>query len=173
MNKPDWLTLIEQWVPSGMGSEGVTLPYLVGALAHSAGKSNAGKKDIREVLDSMSSKPVEGFVTEVMWCGNIKAPVFKVVPIDSARRIKSPYKIPHPSGNGESIVFSENLKVYFKEKDPDALLRSLIDDTCQPVLEGRFSRQRSPGKFMEYEYNAFTERDLAYIEKTIGEIAKS
>lgn len=168
MNKPDWFVLIEQWVPSGMGSEGVTLPYLIGALAHRAEKTTVGENDIRDLLHKMSNEPVEGFVTEVMWCGNINAPVFKVVSTDSKRRIKSNTKIQRPSGDGESMVFSENLIVCLKAKDPDALLTKLIEDASQPVSEGHFSRQRSPGKFLEFEYDAFSERDLKYIENTLG-----
>jgi hypothetical protein len=70
------------------------------------------------------------------------------------------------------MIFSENLNFYLKEKDPDALIGRLIEDAHKPVSEGRFSRQRSSGTFMEYAYGAFTERDLRYIENALGETAK-
>ena len=40
MKTPDWFILIDQWVPENLGEHGVTLPFLVGALAHKTGEGN-------------------------------------------------------------------------------------------------------------------------------------
>jgi hypothetical protein len=164
---PDWFLLIRDWVPSGMGSEGVTLPFLVGALGHKTGTTRLDSSNVVALLDEMINRPVDDYVTEVMWCGNIKAPVFRTRRLDSRERLKPACVIRDTTGQKEVLVFSENIRVVLKSNDSSVLLDRLVVNANEPVSQGKYSRNRKSGTFMEYEYGAYTQRDLQYIEKTI------
>src|SRR5437762_2088533 len=112
MAQPDWFVLIEQWVPRKMGENGVTLSFLVGALALKGGRSgHLDERDVRQVLDDITAHPVEGYVTEVIWCPHIDAPVFTVKRTDTRARYRMrPTVAFHRTvGVGESLVFGPNV----------------------------------------------------------------
>ncbi len=166
MTKPDWFILIEQWVPKGMGTTGVTLPFLVGALAYKAGQTDLGARHVRDVLDDIIQHPVEGYVTEVCWCHDISAPVLNTKRNDSPMRMPSSVAIPRPSGEGESLVFGTNLEFHWNSKDPLAWLDRLAEDAAEPVSNGRYSRKRKDGS-IEFEYGDFRDMEVDYIQSTI------
>lgn len=61
-----------------MGEVGITLPFLVGALATKFGNARPSAQDIRLLLQEIANNPVKGYVTEVRWCQNVEAPVLSV-----------------------------------------------------------------------------------------------
>ena len=166
MGKPDWFMLIERWVPEGMGRHGVTLPFLVGALAYKAGLTSLDSSHVRNLLDEITGNPVEGYVTEVSWCGEIAAPVFNTKPTDSLKRMSTKVAVRHSSGTGESLVFGPNLVFHWNCKDAQALVERLIEDAASPVSEGKYSRKRRPGT-TDFEYGDFLPKEISYIERTI------
>lgn len=166
MNKPDWFILIERWVPERMGDLGVTLPFLVGALAFKAGRTSSDPSDARNLLTKISTNPVDGYVTEVSWCANIKAPVFNVKRIDSPLRMNASTAITHPSGQGQSLVFGPNLCSHWKSTDPAILLDRLAQDATEHIVKGRYSRNRK-AESMEFEYGDFLPGAVSYIKRTI------
>jgi hypothetical protein len=166
MTKPDWFILIEQWVPQRMGEHGVTLPFLVGALAHKAGQTDTGVEQVHKILDDIVRHPVEGYVTEVSWCSNISAPVLNTKKVNAQDRMSLEATIPRPSGDGESIVFSLTLRFQWDLKDARALLARLLEDAAEPVSKGCYSRNRKNGT-LEFEYSDFPPKELRYIEDTI------
>lgn len=166
MKKPDWFLIIEQWAPKRMGEIGVTLPFLVGALAYKAGHTNLGAKHVRDVLNDIIKHPVENYVTEVSWCHNISAPVLNIKRIDSPERMQSLVVIPRPSGKGESLVFGRNLEFRWDSKNPWVWYERLVEDAEKPVSNGKYSRKRRDGG-VEFEYGEFRDNELDYIQSTI------
>ena len=166
MTKPDWFILVEQWVPQRMGEYGVTLPFLVGALAHKAKQTDVGVEQVRKLLDDIVRHPVEGYVTEVNWCHEIAAPVLTTKSVNSSKRINSLATIPRPLGSGESLVFSYSLKDHWHLSDPGALLDRLLEDAAEHVTKSRYSRNRKNGT-SELEYGHFLPKELKYIEDAI------
>ncbi len=166
MEKPDWFILIERWVPERMGELGVTLPFLVGALAFKAGDMQLNSSHVRKLLSEMSANPVHGYVTEVSWCPNIGAPVFNTKATDSPERMKSSAGIAHPSGHGQSLVFGPNLLTHWGCTDPSVLLDRLVEDATEHVSKGRYSRKQKLGT-TEFEYGDFLPGEIAYIQKMI------
>src|SRR6266480_3790299 len=110
MKKPNWFILIDQWKPQKMGYHGVTLPFLVGALAHKSGRRRTTLEDIKQLLDDIVNRPVEGYITEVSWCHDIDAPVLNVRRLDDVYRLKATASISPTSVGRESISFSLNLQ---------------------------------------------------------------
>jgi hypothetical protein len=166
MNKPDWFILIDRWVPEGMGEHGVTLPFLVGALAYKAGERNLDSSYIRRLLDEITGNPVDGYVTEVSWCVQITAPILNTQRADSPERMSPSVAIPHPSGHGEALVFGPNLVSRWNSRDPYALIERLVEDATDPVCGGTFSRIRTPGTSRS-EYGHFRPGEISYIKRVI------
>src|SRR2546421_154946 len=111
MAQPDWFIVIEQWVPRRMGHNGVTLPFLVGALDFKAGqRGRLDAHDVRQVLDEIVERPIEGYVTEVSWCFDIDAPVLNTKRVSAADRMKASVAFARPDGTGEAFVFAPNLQ---------------------------------------------------------------
>jgi hypothetical protein len=166
MKKPDWFILIEQWKKKGMGERGVTLPFIVGALAHKRGEGDLGAQHVRNVLEDIRKHPVEGHVTHITWCHDRAAPLLEVMRIEDA--LKTSVTIPRPSGEGDSIVFGRLLYDRWKSKDPDDLLRQLEDDATEPVSKGHYSRKKIwKEDHFETEYGDFEAKELDYIQSTI------
>ena len=76
MELPDWFLLMHKWSSSGLGERGVTLAFLVGALAIKNNKLDSTPADARILLKRMTEESVDGFITEVGWCSDLGAPVF-------------------------------------------------------------------------------------------------
>lgn len=173
MNNPDWFILLERWKPEGMGEWGVTLPFLVGALAYKANQQDVGEQHVRNVLDDIIQHPVVGYVTEIRWCPDIDAPVISTCQLDGDRcrfsgfltreRIRSNVFFPRSSGEGESLVFSEDIQsmLHLGCKDANACLDRLVENAADPVSKGQYSKQKKGG------YVSFQRKDLDYIQKAI------
>lgn len=166
MVKPDWFILIERWVPERMGDLGVTLPFLVGALALKTRDTNLNASHVRRLLDEMVANPVHGYVTEVSWCHAIDAPAFNTKTADSRNRMSSPAGIAPPSGHGQSLVFGSSLFIKWGSSDPSVLLDRLVEDATEHISRGRYSRNRNAGT-TEFEYGDFLPAEIAYITRMI------
>ena len=165
MKFPDWFTLIERWVPEGLGDSGITLPFLVGALAFKNGFVESNLSEVEKVLDEICNKPVDGYVIEVSDCLKIDVPVLKATRCD-VLRMDTLYAIAHPSGKGQSLVFGSNLTIYWQTSDPAILLAKLAKDAAQYTEKGQYSRRFNPVN-SKYEYGDFTENEIAYIKRVI------
>src|SRR5438128_2536803 len=165
MTKPDWFILMEQWKPQRMGENGVTLPFLVGAIAYKEGKKCTGVPEIQAILDAITYHPMEGYFTFVFWCPIIGAPVLDPKPLHFPYK-KSLAVILRPSGGGESVIFGANLQSRWNSKDAKELLNLLLEDAVAPVGSGNYSRRRKAGT-VEYEYGGFTSKEIEYIKHNI------
>jgi hypothetical protein len=150
-----------------MGFYGVTLAFLVGALAHKGGRTRASVEDIQQLLDDIVNRPVEGYITEISWCLDISAPVLNVRRLDDIYRMKGTASISPPSLRRESIAFSLNLQSRWRCKDGYVLLARLLEDARKPVSAGTYSRNRKAG-MAEYEYGDFELRELEFINRTLS-----
>jgi hypothetical protein len=74
MAKPDWFVLMHEWVTQNHGDRGITLPFLVGALAYKE-NSTPTESYVRGVLNEMIANPVDDYVTEIGWCASLGSPV--------------------------------------------------------------------------------------------------
>ena len=170
MRKPDWFLLIEQWRAKGMGVFGVTLPFIVGALARKAGERKLDSGHVRKVLDEMIGHPVEGYVIEVKLCVDIDAPVFSAASKARGVSYRMPFEwfFPHPSGVGESLVLDQNLQSLFGSdcKDANECYSRLLAHATRHVASGNYSRNwdELEGR---YVYGSFSDKHLEYIRTTI------
>jgi hypothetical protein len=168
MQLPDWFLLIRDWRASGMGAVGITLPFLVGALATKANNSQPSAQDIRLLLQKITVAPVDGYVTEVRWCPDTDAPVLSVAATASkfALALKSHFS----STTGQtSLGFSEDIHSMFglNCSGSDECLEALIAN-ARPYVEARtFSRHRD-AKTGERTYGDFSEKERQFIVNTIG-----
>lgn len=169
MNDPDWFVLIQDKRKGGYGV-GLTLPFIVGALAYKSGETDFKTAHIQDVLDQMINSPVDGFRTVVQWCHNIDAPVFSVELINDVYKgviIKSSF--PRPEGNDISLGFSPDLHSSIGGldcKDAQECYEKLLSYAEEHVKNGHFSRNRSR-ESRHYEYKPFQENDLKFIRETI------
>ncbi len=163
---PDWFVLIEQWVPRAMGQTGITFPFLAGALAFKRGAQSVSVAELRQLLDDIVSRPIQGFATEIRWCHNIDAPVLTVARIEQALPFRSSFRAP----NGQiSLGFSEDVQSSFGGLDcgcADVCLERLIEYSAPHTTKGHFSRVRDLST-SEFRYGAFVSREVAYIQSTI------
>ncbi len=168
MAKPDWFILIDQWVKQGKGDLGITLPFLVGAIAYKYEQINLSFHHVQKIVHEIAYNPVEGFFTEVRWCHDIDAPVFNTREVNWPYKLASPVEIPRPSGEGKAIVFSKDLQSTFhlNSTDPKTLLDRLAQHATEPVSKGRFSRSRKEDG-TGFEFREFSAVDLEYIKTTI------
>ncbi|MFH1871099.1 MAG: hypothetical protein ABIK82_17395 [Pseudomonadota bacterium] len=162
---PDWFVLIEQWKPRQMGETGITLPFLVGALAYKRGSPSVSEQEVRALLDEIVCRPVSGFVAEVRWCNNIDAPVFTVSPVGHALPFKSSFS----GGTGVTLGFSQDAQAKYGGLDCTSAadcLERLASHALPHVAAGNFSRVRESGKGA-WGWGAFLPKERAYIEETI------
>jgi hypothetical protein len=144
---PDWLRLLQAW--RGRGKRGLTLPFLVGAVALRAGRSQASRADAKTLLRDIGSAILPGWAVEVGWCDDLKFPIFAVVP-----------------STNSGLVFGRDLKQNFKCDDPDELERRLLAGAEVLIHEGNFSLiSDEHGK----QWAAFTSLDRELIERAFRE----
>ena len=65
MRRADWFTLIQEWKAKGMGQTGVTLPFLIGALANKSGRNEWSSQDVHYLIEEIVRHPEKGYVIEV------------------------------------------------------------------------------------------------------------
>ena len=160
MGLPDWFVLIREWVDKGYGANGLTLPFLVGALARKESNNNPTAEDARALINEMITAPVAGYVTEVSWCSDLGAPVFRATPDDSPLRISSALVVKHPTETRDSLVLGTNLESRWGSSDPQSLIESLIKDAEGPIEDHTYSRNHG-------QYANFQPGELELIEATI------
>jgi hypothetical protein len=168
MVKADWFILIEQWVKTGRGDLGLTLPYIVGAIAFKKKQTNLSVEFVKNILDEIAYNPVEGYFTEVRWCSNINAPVFNTRENSWPYKLASPVEIARPSGEGKSIVFSKDMQsgLHFNTSEPKTLLKCLVQHAAEPVFQGKFARCRSENG-TRFEFREFSKADIEFIQRSI------
>ncbi len=168
MAKPDWFILIAQWVKTGRGDFGPTLPFIVGAIAFKNGQTSLSVEFVKNILDEIVYNPVEGYFTEVRWCPDINAPVFNTRENNWPYKLASPVEIARPSGEGKSIVFSKDMQsgLHFNTSNSKTLLECLVQHAIVPVSQGKFSRYRSKDG-TGFEFREFSKADIGYIQKAI------
>lgn len=168
MHLPDWFRLIRDWRESGMGEVGITLPFLVGALATKANNSHPSIQDIRLILQEIAVAPVDGYVTEIRWCPDTDAPVLSVAA--TASKFVLPLRSHFTSTTGQpSLGFSEDVHSMFglNCSSNSECLEALIAN-ARPYIEARtYSRNRNP-KTGERTYGDFSEKEKQFIVNTIG-----
>lgn len=157
MQKPDWFALIEQWKAQNMGEYGVTLPFLVGVLGISAS----------QLLHEITTDPVPGYVTEVRWCAELRAPTLSVTTTDKSKmRFESFVSGPNDK---PSVGFSKDLQSTFglNCKGADDCLKKLADHAATAIAKKTFSRNRN-SKTNSYEWGPYSQSEIQFIIKVIG-----
>ena len=168
MQPPDWFLLIRDWRTSRMGAVGITLPFLVGALAAKASNPQPSVQDIRLLLQEIAEIPVKGFVTEVRWCTDTDAPILSVTATDS--KFALPLKSRFSSTTSlPSLGFSDDIHSIFglNCSGSEECLEALVAN-ARPYVEAKtFSRHRDP-ETGEHTYGDFSEKEKQFIVNTIG-----
>lgn len=163
MNKPLWFLLIEQWKLKGMGERGITLPFLVGALANIHARKPSIQA-VHELLQEMITKPFIGYVTEVRWCGDVNAPIFSVSKLGPEQM---PFVSHFCSQMGEiSLGFSQDLQSMFglNCNGSNDCLEKLVSLCSEPIESARYSRIRNPVT-RKWEFGDFQPRESQYINE--------
>jgi hypothetical protein len=160
MSKPLWFLLIEQWKPKGMGTTGVTLSFLEGALAKIQSRPPS-TQSIRQLLQEITAHPVSGYVTEVRWCANVDAPVLSVARLGESMPFKSQFS---NSTGVVSLGFSQDVQSMFglNCSGSDDCLEKLVAYASGPVEAGSCSRVRN-SKTGQWEFGDFSSRESGYI----------
>lgn len=76
---PDWFVLMQEWTRQGHGARGVTLAFLVGALALRDNNFQPTTDNARVILSEMIANPVEGYSIDIGWCATLGAPVLSAI----------------------------------------------------------------------------------------------
>lgn len=172
MNTPSWFIIIEQWRKKRMGEYGVTLPFLVGALAYANGRETASLNDVRILLTEMIENPVDGYMAVIRWCGDIEEPVISMEALDDPYKlaIKDGYR--RPKDNGMSLAFTQDFMSMFNFdcKTAEECRNKLANYAKDYVEKGCFSKNLNP-ETQRREFGRFTERDVDYIKSVIPNLA--
>lgn len=141
----------------GKGAYGVTLPFLIGAVAMHL-ETMPDEKLITQIFTEMKNNPVEGYYCEVRWCGNIKEPVVSTSPVESANNVslKAKFEIK----NQISIGFTTDLMSIFHLdcKTFDDAFVKLISYTYDITRYNKFSKNGG-------EFTPFNQSDTEFIRK--------
>ena len=164
MEKPGWFKIMHKWqVKKDLGVVGVTVPFLVGALAHGKEGQSPTVDDARALFNAIVQRPVAGFVTEASWCDEIGAPVLQVVRADSVQRMdkgRADYNASAP------LVFGSNLITKWQSTDLTTLIDKLIEDARAPIARQAFSRNKNT-MTGQYEYGDFLPGEISFIRETL------
>lgn len=168
MSKPSWFIIIEQWREKGMGGYGLTLPFLVGALAYEKEQNKASFRDIHAILTEMIENPVDGYMTVIRWCGDINEPVISVKALDDPYKMAIKDSFPRPYEDGMSVAFTEDLMSMFNLncEAAEECREKLANYAKEYVEKGTFSKVFNP-ETMQREFGDFSEDDINYIKAVI------
>jgi hypothetical protein len=158
--KPDWFVLMREWRAQNHGDRGITLPFLVGALAHKRNKSQPTLEDVKSLFHEMVTKPLDDFTTEVGWCSTLGAPVLAATPAPPKFTSKVGFR--HPSQDWLCVVFGEELQRHWRSSDADELAEKLIWDANEAIVERKYSRDSKSNTYREFE-----KWEKRFIEQTI------
>lgn len=161
MKNPFWFNIIQQWKLMGKGQYGVTFPFLMGAIAH----KNSEKTDIESVFQLIINEPVDGYYSEVRWCGNIDEPVVSIKKIEDITKVAIKASFSARSSDITSLGFTEDLMSFFHLDctTADECLRKLISYTEKYVSNGHFSKELNRETF-EREFTVLSSDDIKFIE---------
>lgn len=139
---PSWFNIIAQWRVKGMGAYGVTLPFLVGALAYEQKQEKASLNDVHALLTEMIENPVEGYVVVIRWCDDIEEPVISMKALDDPLKMAIKDGYPRPKGEGMSMAFTENLMSMFNFncRTAEECRNKLASYTKDHIEKGCFSK---------------------------------
>lgn len=164
---PDWFRLIKAW--HDQGHYGLTLPFIVGAIALRNGSSVAGRGEIEALLTQMIEDAVTGFIVHVRWCMDYQSAVFTVYEEDSPYRLYNDnggIEIKNTTRPGAVIVIERNLAARWNlPYDGNRLIAALIDQAELLAHEGRFSKS---WKEDGLEYGYFADEDITFIREILG-----
>ena len=171
MTKPSWFNIISEWRSKGMGEYGVTLPFLVGALAYEKGHDKASLNDTLTLLTNMIENPVDGYMVVIRWCLDIEEPVISMKDLNDPFNIVIKDGYHRPNNGGFSMAFTEDLMSMFNLncKDAEECKNKLADRTKSYVENGLFSKNFNP-ETQNREFGHFSERDIAYIESVVSNL---
>lgn len=150
---------MSEWVKQRWGERGVTLPFLVGALAIKNKNLTTTAEDAQSLLREMVADPVSGYLIEIGWCPMLRAPVL------AARKVGSigfshAVGFKHPSNDQLCLVFSQEFQQKGDSSDAESLLKVLIDDAEEPIKNKTYSRDPNSKTYKE-----FAEGELKFIRE--------
>ncbi len=160
MSNPDWFVLMKEWVAQNHGDRGVTLPFLVGALAYKQNNEASSWKDARSVLTQMIEQPVENHVTEIAWCSSLGTPILTAATAPSPFQPQVGFR--YPSSEIMSLVFGLDLQNRWNSSNGNDLLESLLDDAEVAIHDRTYSRDPT-----SKTYKPFQPWEKRFIEETI------
>ncbi len=168
MNTPNWFVIIKQWRTKKMGEYGVTLPFLVGALAYVNGQEKASLNDVIVLFDEMIENPADGYMVEIRWCGDIQEPVMSMRALNDPFVVAIKGSYSRPKGGGMSVAFTDDLMSMFNLNCKTAAeCRDKLTIYAKDYVEnGYFSKNLNP-ETMKREFGCFSERDIQYIKSVI------
>ena len=161
---PDWFKLIKAW--RDQGHYGLTLPFIVGAIALRNGSSVVERGEIESLLKQMIEGPVTGFIVHIRWCMDYQSTVFTVYEEDSIYRLYDKgVEIRNATRSEPVIVFEKNLAARWGlPHDSKRLIAALIDEAAPLAQEGRFSKfWTENGR----EYGPFQDEDINFIHEIL------
>ncbi len=137
---PEWFTLIKSWIDRG--SYGLTLPFIVGAIAYHRGKEEMDRGDIESLLNDIIQNPVEGYIVHIRWCLDYGSAVFAVYETDSPYRLHDRcINIRSKDSSTTSVVIEDNLAAEWRiQANAQVLLEALLDKSEEHVQKGNYSR---------------------------------
>lgn len=158
--EPDWFILMQEWKKQNYGDRGITLPFLVGALAFKENNSQPTAADARSLLEEMITSPVDNYVTEIGWCSSLGAPVLAAARALSGSTSKVGFK--RPSKDELCLIFGDDLQRHGNLWNSRSLVEELVDDTKEPIEGRRYSRDSQ-----SQSYRVFEPWETKFIEETI------
>lgn len=163
--KPDWFLLINAWL--GRGRYGLTLPFLVGAIAYHRHKPHPASNEITALVNEIINNPVRGYIVHIRWCAEYGSAVFAVYEEDSPQRVRDRVVEIKPTGiQIPSVAIERNLATVWKvPAEKDALLGKLVDTATEPVISGNFSRNWTQDGV---QYQPLQPDDIRFINETLG-----
>lgn len=157
MITPDWFLLMLKWRSSGLRTEGITLPFLVGALRMSRRDPNLTSQ---EVINQLITEAVDDYAVKVDWCHGIDAAVLVATPIESLYKNADREALRELSRTMGRVFFTDGLQAHWVLNDEGSLVEKLISDAEPYIGEHKYSRQ-------EEGYTSFTAAELSFIGETI------
>lgn len=151
-----------------MGEYGVTLPFLVGALAYEKRQEKASLNDVHALLTEMIENPVDGYMAVIRWCGNIDEPVISLKALDDPLMVAIKDSYPRPEGDGMSVAFTQDLMsmLNFNCETAEECRNKLANYAKSYVEEGCFSKNLNP-ETQRREFGRFSVKDIDFIKNVI------
>jgi hypothetical protein len=161
----DWHLLMHEWLKQGKGTTGITLPFLAGALAYKESKNEVLHPELRALIDTMTSQPVEGYFVGVRWCHNIDAPVLSSLLLNDPLVRKCEKYSPHGqlsfAFSPDAMTSVGGLNCNSHTDCEEKLIRYSLEHT----EKGCFSRARNTEN--AFIYRKFDQKEIEFIESVI------